>query len=104
VSKCSGHICPSLHSHCAANIDLYLTQTDQTIVQPLPLAWVRGHADKKPWEDISDLKNQQLLRDEIFNVGWLKLRGPMAGRLSMTLMSFHPNDGLYFHLFPLHTN
>ncbi len=31
-------------------------------------SWIRGHADKKPWKDLSDLRNQDLSRDEIYNV------------------------------------
>jgi hypothetical protein len=68
VSKSSGKIHLSLCTHRATNIDLYLTQKDTLYTHPLLLSWVRGHADKRPWKTLNDLKNQQLSRDEIYNI------------------------------------
>jgi len=44
------------------------TQKDTLYTHPLLLSWVRGHADKRPWKTLNDLKNQQLSRDEIYNI------------------------------------
>jgi hypothetical protein len=68
VSKCSKKNHPSLRTHRAANIDLYLTQKDTLYTHPLSLSWIRGHADKRPWETIHDFKDQQLSRDKIYNI------------------------------------
>jgi len=35
---------------------------------PIKLSWVKSHADKSPWKNISNLSAQKLSRDEIFNV------------------------------------
>jgi hypothetical protein len=55
-------------AHHEANYDLFITQRDQTKGLPITFSRVKGHADKAPWNTIDDLKQQDLSRDEIFNV------------------------------------
>jgi hypothetical protein len=68
VQRCSRLQFKSLRSHQQPNSDLYITQNIMTSPNNILLEWVRGHADKKPWSSIEDLKSQQLSRDEIYNV------------------------------------
>jgi len=60
------------HSHCKANFDLYLTQHHQARHIEITDNWVRGHADKEPWETIEDIK-KDLSRDEICSTWFDKM-------------------------------
>jgi len=49
-------------------VDLLLSHSHFLSNVPVTYSWVRGHADKMPWESIEDLKNHQISRDEIYNI------------------------------------
>jgi hypothetical protein len=75
ISKCSKGLACSLRGNRAANLELYLNQRHRTSSTPTSFSWVRGHADNQQWQKITDLINQDLSRNEIYNV-W-------CGRLAM---------------------
>lgn len=68
INKCKNGSLHRLRHHREANVDLYLTQRDLQSSLNLDLQWVKGHADKQPWESLHDLKSQQLSREETYNV------------------------------------
>jgi hypothetical protein len=52
IHKCSNGSYNSLHSHRHPNIDLYITQKNQTLPNQLSITWVKGHADKNPGQQL----------------------------------------------------
>jgi hypothetical protein len=68
INKCKNGSWHRLHNHREAKVDFCLTQKAMQSSLQLDLQWVKGHADKQPWESITDLESQQLSCDEIYNV------------------------------------
>jgi hypothetical protein len=58
----------SLKSQRDTNVDLYLTHRSFRRGFDINLEWVRSHSDSKPWTSIKVLQEQQLSRDQIYNV------------------------------------
>jgi hypothetical protein len=54
--------------HRDPNSNLFLIQSNIRKLYNTRYNWVRGHADKEAWVDITDLESRQLSRDEIYNV------------------------------------
>jgi len=68
VNRCANIHFKSLRSHRMPNADLFLTQKSILSTIPTALRWVKGHCEKEEWTTIEDLIQQELTRDEIFNV------------------------------------
>jgi len=68
ITKCSKPTRYNLSRHRKANTDLYLTHYAITCSLNIEYNWVKGHSNKSQWKLISDLKDQKLGRDDIYNI------------------------------------
>jgi len=68
INRCSSARFNHLRNHREKNTDLFLTQQQTQNSIPINLTWVKSHADKKPWKCLKDLLDQNLTRDEVYNV------------------------------------
>jgi len=68
TNRCMHTSFTSLCSHREPNVDLFLSHNKISRSLPTATQWVRSHSDKGKWESIDDLAQQQLSRDEIYNV------------------------------------
>jgi hypothetical protein len=84
ISKCDGSY-NSSHSPRRANIDLFLTQQMAFKSIDMKLEWVKGHRDKKLWNNITKLQGQGLSQDEIFNIWCIKMANEEWHHSSITL-------------------
>lgn len=54
INKSNSHQFNRLCSHRTPNTDLFLTQRDISTAHNISYAWIRGHADSKPWDTIEE--------------------------------------------------
>jgi len=64
-----------LCNHHEINIDLLLTHQQHTKGIPITYEWVKGHANTKLWDIITDLCQQKLSCDEIYNIWCDRMAG-----------------------------
>jgi hypothetical protein len=68
ISKAQSFSTKKLRCHREGNIDLYMSHRQAMQKYHVSYQWVHSHSDKANWETASDLQQQGLSHEEIYNV------------------------------------
>jgi hypothetical protein len=68
VKKCNSLPLHCFWQHRDRNFDLFLMQQKIAKTIPISFTWIKRHAEKAPWKSTTDLENQNLSKEQIYNI------------------------------------